>query len=151
MNSLSIRKIASLKNWYKLILFIQVNDSVMHRKAVLMQPSSIPEICEGADFVPKAFICNFLISLQEHKEHITLMSVKKSSQCQGFNRCSCVCALLPGAAWVCTLFAGPGHCLPALHKSYSLLSSHLDSISCISSETQHRCSSGESHSWDHYK
>lgn len=56
--------------------------------------------------------------------------------------CVCVCALLPGGAWVCSLFTGPDHCLPALHKSYSLLSSHLESINCISSETSPRCSSG---------
>lgn len=86
-----MRKIASMKNWYKLILCIQVNDSVVHRKAVPMQPSSIPEIREGADFVPKAFLCNFLISLQEHKQYIALMSVKKSSQYQGFNKRVFVC------------------------------------------------------------
>lgn len=56
--------------------------------------------------------------------------------------CVCVWALLPGGAWVCSLLADPDHCLPALHKSYSLLSSYLESISCISSETNPRCSSG---------
>lgn len=42
------------------------------------------------DFVPKAFFCNFLISIQEQKQYIALMSVKKSIQHQGYNVHVCV-------------------------------------------------------------
>lgn len=96
LNSLSIRKITFLKNWCKLIFCIQVNDSAVHWKAVPMLPSSIPEICEATDFVPKAFLCNFLISLQEHKQHIPLMSVKNPVSVRAATNefvyvCVCVC------------------------------------------------------------
>lgn len=81
------------------------------------------------DFVPKDLLCNFLFNIQEQKQHVSLMSVKMSSQCQGNNVCTCNCpTVLLGLQFIlqsCVLIACSEEILFTLRLSFTVNKLHI--------------------------